>query len=389
MGVLEQTYNTAMEKPLRVLEIFNEFFGESRVDMQGFPTFAEIESRLPQNASVTRVKEFINYYSSVNDKFILVHFPHVRVTNEYGKFTDINHLYAKVIIDIYGKIMGRFLLNRSEYSVLHFTNDYMHSHISNIPIYDLTQFQMPCTGSGPINSTICSLSRDFDADLWRLFCLELDRFTQVESIAGTPYHRLEGLVAGGRRYSLPIDDFIKITSNFYPRSYGGGNTINFAQIADFTKYVIDSNILKFSYQRRQYVLAMRPTQFFLAMSDLFIKWYNKNYALGKVTKSLNDLLASNLIFRARLSNGKIVKPSNNRINYLSYIGRKVCTFKGRDITLTIPDITTEGDDDNDIMVLAPELSEYILTKIYNVINFRYGNDRQNEGDRPHKEVIFI
>ena len=33
---IEELYNTIMEKPLRVLEIFNDFFGEDRVDMQGY-----------------------------------------------------------------------------------------------------------------------------------------------------------------------------------------------------------------------------------------------------------------------------------------------------------------------------------------------------------------
>ena len=73
----------------------------------------------------------------------------------------------------------------------------MHSHISSIPFGNFTFFQSPCTGSGPINNTICSLSRDFDANLWRLFCLELSKYVEVESIAGTPYHRLEGLTRGG------------------------------------------------------------------------------------------------------------------------------------------------------------------------------------------------
>ena len=45
-----------MEKPLRILEIFNDFFGEDRVDMQGFPTYSEVASALPERSSLTAVQ---------------------------------------------------------------------------------------------------------------------------------------------------------------------------------------------------------------------------------------------------------------------------------------------------------------------------------------------
>ena len=126
MEALEETYKTVMEKPLAVLNIFNEFFGEDKVDMQGFPTLAEVESKLSQIAPIDRVRKYISNKIEGRETFILVHFPHVRITNEYDRFTDINHLYAKVPINIEGQMLSRFSLNRSEYTVKHFTNRYMH-----------------------------------------------------------------------------------------------------------------------------------------------------------------------------------------------------------------------------------------------------------------------
>ena len=41
---IEELYNSVMEKPLRILDIFNNFFGEEKVDMQGYPTMEEFKS---------------------------------------------------------------------------------------------------------------------------------------------------------------------------------------------------------------------------------------------------------------------------------------------------------------------------------------------------------
>lgn len=391
MGVLEQTYNTAMEKPLQVLEIFNEFFGENRVDMQGFPTLAEVRTTLPEESSVSSVKLFISSRIASNRGFILVHFPHVRITNEYDRFTDANHLYAKVWIDIDGRIQGRFALNRAEYTVLHFTNDYMHSHISSIPIGDFGTFQTPCTGTGPINNTICSLARDFDADLWRLFCLELDKFMQVESIAGTPYHRLEGLVTGGRGslYAVFTNLRIQETLNHRALIANGRTILTYAQLAEFIKYVIDKNILKFAYQNGCYCLAMSPTEYYIRLSNLFIKWYNRKWRRGEVHLTLPELIGFNLISSYKFVNGQIVKEQYGYVDYHQYIGARICTFKGRDVRLSISDATNESASENNLLILREDLSEYIFTKIFNVINFRYGNSRQEEGNTAGKKVFFI
>ena len=67
-----------------------------------------------------------------------------------------------------------------------------------IPKDDFTRFKSPCTGSGPINSTLATLATDYDEGIWQLFCLELDRYVRVESIEGVPYHRLESISASNR-----------------------------------------------------------------------------------------------------------------------------------------------------------------------------------------------
>ena len=120
---IEELHSLLMDKPNQVLAIFNDFFGENKVDMQGFMSVDKLKSWL----DVTPISEYAprellgmsredyNTYGrqsltdlrgevldlvlsrlcsgwmvdSIGQKkfgsgFILVHFPHVRITNEYN-----------------------------------------------------------------------------------------------------------------------------------------------------------------------------------------------------------------------------------------------------------------------------------------------------------------
>ena len=378
-----------MEKPLRILAIFNDFFGEERVDMQGFCTLDEVKQQLSSNASISAIKELIPLTG-----YILVHFPHVRITNEFDKYTDIDDLYAKVTFDINGKIIGKFMLNRATYSMLHIVNGYMHSHISTIPFNDFEEFQLPCTGTGPINNTICSLARDFDESLWNLFCLELDRYVQVESIAGTPYHRLESLSMSRRDGTYEDRVSSRVSFSLYsPTLSSYRRVLSSGKMAEFIKYVIDNKILHFTYSKTKgYIPAMGTTELYIKLSNAFIKWYNKEYAHNRVTTLLQDIIASGLLHRCLYQYGKFFRENydTSTARYMAFIGRKVCTFKGNDILLNIIDIPEEPDseENNRILILGEDFVKYILTKIFNVINFEYGRKRMAD-NTPRKKVCFI
>lgn len=387
MGVLETTYKAAIERPLCILEIFNDFFGEDKVDMQGYPSLSEVESALPQSASVADVKLFIRRWQTSRDLnfFILVHFPNVKITNENDRSVYIRHLYAKVTFDCLGKMIGRFTLNRSEYSLLHLQNNYMHSHVCDIPLRNLSQFQSPCTGSGPINNTICSLCYDFDEDLWRLFCLELDKYVHVESIAGTPYHRLEGLVERGG-YLATIGCLLH-NRNKFPSN----KTNRILLFAQFTKYLIDNGHLRFHYCDGQYKIAMSPTQAIIKISNLFIDWYNTHFNESELfSLTFADLLSEDILCNCKYSNGQLKKQlgtAGTARDYATFVGTEMFKFKGNPVVFTISEELPEVES-NDIVIVKPEYIEYILTKIINVINFRYGN-QGNKEDSSHKAVYFL
>ena len=421
---IEELYNSLMDKPLRVLGIFNDFFGEDKVDMQGYWSLDKFKSwmnivplstYIPDGAIVsmdrndwsiyetqaitdlpgdqaekvinvltnTTVKERIGN-AKFNGIFILVHFPHVRVTNEHDRFVDINHLWAKVKVMYNGTLDGGFTLNRSEYTLLHIRSHYMHSHISSIPTRDFTQFQSPCTGSGPINGTISALNRDCDEDMWNMFCLELSKYVTVESMGGRPYHYLEKL--GTSDMEVGIDRFITyLLPNYYERVLAP------SKFREFVKYFINSKKLKFNYVNGSYSIGMSLIEFIVLISNEFIKWYNDQFNKEELTAKFADLKSNGILRECIIDNGKIYydRGRNNVNSYAQYIGKKVCIFKGREITVDITDIA-EVRNENKSIILNTQTALYILTTILKVLNYRYGRDKAtHEGNQLGTEVRYL
>lgn len=421
---IEELYNSLMDKPLRVLGIFNDFFEEDKVDMQGywsldkFKSWMNIEplsTYIPNGNIVSmnmndwsmyktwsitdlpgdQVEKVVNVLTNTTVKerignakfngiFILVHFPHVRVTNEHDRFVDINHLWAKVKVSYNGTLNGGFTLNRSEYTLLHIRSHYMHSHISSIPTGDFTQFQNPCTGRGPINGTISALNRDYDEDMWNMFCLELSKYVTVESVAGVPYNYLEKL--GTNDMEVGVDRFITYLSPNYYES-----VITPDKFREFVRYFISSKKLKFNYVNGSYSIGMSLTEFIVLISNEFIKWYNDQFNKEELTAKFADLKRHDILRECIIDNGKIYydRGRNNVNNYAQYIGKKVCVFKGREITVDITDIA-EVRNENKSIILNTQTALYILNIILKVLNYRYGrNKATHESNQLGTEVRYL
>lgn len=393
-------YEDLVDKPLQVFNIFNDFFGEDNVDIQGIISEEDFKSwikeksvnfyisntwgeyagntiiELPQDKfdealsllSNRHIREIINLTSK--PVFILVHFPHVRVTNENNRYVDINHLWAKVKITYFGTILDKkFTLNRSEYPATHYISNYLHSHIARIPEEDFTAFQTPCTGDGPINSTICSLTREFDTDLWQLFCLELSKFVTVESIKGVPYKYLEKI--GTESMYTETNSFIVVTrphNNYYIRDK--------EELKDFIRYFIQGNHLKFNYKNNSYSIGISFIEYIVLISNEYIKWYNEQFNNGHISTSFEVLKKENIIQECIINNGKIYYNICSRDNFTylyDNIGKKICDFKGKVITLNITGIS-ELNNNNTSIILNPQIALFILNQILKVLNYRYGRN---------------
>ena len=420
---VRELYSLLMDKPNQVLAIFNDFFGEDKVDMQGFMDIDGLKiylSTIPiymytsqellgisendyntyKYDSLTALKgkvlnavinKLCSEYvvSNIGNRkfssgFILVHFPHVKITNEYDRSVDINHLYARVRVLYNGLINGCFTLNRSEYTYSHISNGYMHSHVNSIPISDFTQFQTPCVGTGPIRDTISSLSIEFDSNIWKLFCLELSKYVEVESITGTPYHRLENI---GSPNGIPENSIFKVVNNL---SYYGGDMESL--IKDFTSHFIKQGKLKFNYDNGSYSIGMSFTEYILVISNEFINWYNKKFNNKETAYTFDILKLYDILKECIITNNKIYY-KNSRCNvdsYKAYNGKKMCTFKGVDVLINIIDIN-EAKEENKSIILNTNIALYILSKILRVINYRYGKteQRDQEGNRISEKVRYF
>lgn len=421
-AVIEQALNTVCERvqemPLRVLQIFNDFFGERRVDMQGFSRslicsciynmtisdafkYSKKSNLLPiaewhgdcsfhialreelseetrrKIVEVITSKGFMSYIMEKVKGFILVHFPETKVTNEFGRSTIVKNIYIKVPLLPNGAEDGMFTMNRSEYTVMEMRSDYMHSHARNIPISNFREFVPCCLGSGPLGNTQAILNTGFDEDRWNIFCLEISKYVETESIAGTPYHRLENIGVSGTKLNI---GWLAYSGLYLPSHVRVEAT---QLLTNFFSYYLDNNNLIFSYRNGIYSLGTSYVDYLISISNSFIEWVNSNHA--KNPQFITSDIISKVIEECIMKGGTIYKRGRDYTGLLDrcrqYIGRKVCVFKGKPVTITITGI---GDTNNVVRLLNPRFASLLLYRILRTINYRYGRIQKDPSNSAGK-----
>ena len=370
---LVEEYNAAMERPRRVYEIFCDYFGEDKVDIQGFRTLEQYI--LNGGDSIT-----------TSNTFLLVWFPEVTVTNENDRSVNIQDLYMKVPIDVDGSMMGSPTMNRATYPLDQFLSDYMHSHTPGINKGSSTSFRSICTGSGPIRDTIGNLNGEFDEDLWQLFCSELEDFVQVESLSGGPYRRME---------EIGITDRMEEVTMKFPYVIAGGLNHNrfvnssptaeenrtYNLIADFTRYLLKEGGLPMEFANGNYSVGMSCIDCTIYLSNKFIEWYNREdnpyrRALSLEFLTMRGILRKHLIRGGKLYMSRIV---NEVMRVARYEGNRICTFKGRPVLrhIFIQEVPSE---DNLPLLLCYKIVRSIVGAIVKVVNYKYGREREEQSE---------
>lgn len=422
---VKELYDNLMYYPNKILEIFNDFFGEERVDMQGFTNFNELLWNLkymklgvffynreavigshefiassPQNKEiilslldngvlekpVLSDDNIANYFlpimtstlaQSLPKGFIIVHFPMTRVTNENDRYVDVPNLWVKVEFDMQGKGVGYFGINRSEYTIEHMQSDYMHSHVPGINWSNTKSFTVPCMGQGPIRYTVATLAVGYDEAIWKLFCLELDKYMRVESLAGTPYRYLERIGSNNTRmyegpttYAMNTIKFNRFSPRFKERD-----------LSDFVRSFVNSKLLKFNYVNGSWGIAMSYTNFTILVSNAFISWYNERYRNDNSIADYSTLLRDDIIRKGIIIGPKIkyLKIGNNSSqgrDYLSFEGKEICTFKGNTIKLHISG--GEKAEDNMSIFVNPQIVDVTARAILEIVNYKYGREERTE-----------
>lgn len=429
--IKEQVYalhDYIMEKPNQILRIFQDFFGEDKVDMQGFPSKEEFYSilsteRMGDSVSFAMLQDSTEYagmseaeqtlvdnlwstkYSNIgaitkdvtlakyflplmrealssrlfSKLFILVYFPVVKVTNEFNKSVNIRDLWVKVPFDYNGRGKGYFGMNRSYYTLDQFRSRYLHSHVASIPIHNFEKFQTPCTGTGPINDTLSTLAIRYDEAIWQLLCLEISRYVRVESISGVPHHRLENITILQGSSTTKRFSATGLRSRIRYNSVFSGSSI----LSDFIKYLLSTKKLKFSYSNGSYKLGMPYTNTVILISNEFINWYNIRYKEGFFQETLETLYNKNIVAECMVLNNKIytnLPRVNSGFPELQYSGSKICKFKGENITLVISDRDPllEGASNNRVIILNLRYIDIIVCNILRILNYGYGREENNK-----------
>lgn len=370
---LEEEYNAAMERPRRVYEIFCDYFGEDKVDMQGFRTLEQYISNGGGSITSSRI-------------FLLVWFPEVTVTNENDRSVDIQDLYMKVPISADGSMDGSPTMNRATYPLDQFLSDYMHSHSPGINKDSPTLFQRICTGSGPIQNTIGNLNGGFDEDLWQLFCSELEDFVHVESLSGVPYRRMEKIGITSRMGEVSMRFPYTVTGNLNHNRFV--NSISTEEemktynlIADFTRYLLKEGGLPMEFSNGNYSVGMSYIDCTIYLSNKFIKWYNREDNPYRRILSSEFLVTHGILGKHLIKNGKlyISLTANEAEGVRQYEGNRICTFKG---TPVLRHIFIQGvpSEDNLPLLLCNKIVRNIVKAIVKVVNYRYGREREEQSE---------
>lgn len=349
-----------MENILRIYDVFKEFFGEERVDLRIVePSIDTFTKKLPKEFIQEGVTGITRRWDVLLHPFILVYFPRVKVTNEHGNFVYITELYVKVKLAVPG-VLSTIGMNRAEYTLDQFYSDYMHSHICGIPTSNFERFETPCLGAGPIQGTSYILkSRVCTNEEWMLFCYELSKFVTVESLSGGPYRKLERITSSSGRI-----DYIG-----YRRAQ---NLPKF--ITNFVRHLILSRKLKFAYRNGSYVLGMSNAECMILVSNEFINWYNQldNAEAEQVKDIKRYYMKSGVAAKGHIYDMNMSLPLLDRVS--EHIGKRICTFKGREIKLRISGTVSEASDKS--LFLSENVISEILSVILEVINLKYGKNKQ-------------
>lgn len=381
-----------------IFQVFTDYYGEDRVDIQlnisqdnflsylsathhanlvcgGLHHSLEYCSKNVIKDLITRYKEdkttYIDRFIRINAIHvnILIYFPKITVTNEYDESIDIEEVYIRVPINTFGKMIFYFKIIRTKYSYEQYVSGYMHSHAHSGINKTSRDWRNMCLGSGPLVTTTHTLKNSYDLDIWRLFCIELDEYLKVESVAGVPYIRMNrvGNNTDLAVYIISTNDYCCKDVQYKIMSYS-------YFLKDFLKFLI-WRLCKidnyFAFRDATICLAISDEQFAIIASKYFIEYCNYR----KLDIDLNTIISDYMVLAQRDVSGILryySRANTSNYNNEPSPSMKVLTFKGQDKYVNI-DVCTNTNN-KEIYLLKPVIVSQILNYILKIVN--YGNTKE-------------
>lgn len=374
---LEQLHQSIFHSVYEVYDIFKNFFGEDKVDLQfhdteGIMVYDPIYI-IPSNIETDNLPDTDltddEYEDAVSfaerwQPYIYVWWPEVTVTNEHDRSEVIRDLYAEIKISQDGRLpleYHGFKLAKATYTRKQYLSGYVHSHVPSFSSAP-PKFQNPCLGRGPINQTIASLKTQNDSALWMLFCQELALYVTVESLAGIPYIKLETIGTSNRRtvQHSNYDNQSELPEDAH---------IDKETLKDFILYYLKNGHLSFDFYQNRFDHNMPYFDYIIDVSNAFIDWFNENGTQEQVA----SLYQRKILREVIAADGKLYYTNSlNEQRVLSLSSQKILTFKGQDITVHISDPV--NDEERTTLILDHFIAMYILYNIINVINYHYKDE---------------
>lgn len=356
-----------------VKDVFIDHYGENRVDcvflenryshFQDEKLYAAIlhyadQSLLPDLKGYTLESFYtiedpgiINRFSKALSKYLLeecfyniiVHFPEVTVTNEMDDSVDIQDLFIKITIrgnGNYFSIAGK----RSTFTKNQYDARYIHSHIYPLDKWNPHVWHNLCFGNGPISNTTEKLKSSLDENNlieWKMFCIELDLWTQVESLVGVPYVRMCKIL------SRRLDKYCLYDSILMDND-----------IKAFISYVMKSNSIPFGFSESNYFIAMDDMDFVFHITSLYNKMLEETEAHPMDNAYCDCIIDKDQLWCL----------SNDRIDVSIKDGMKILDFKGQPVYLKFVEST---DNAATFKILKPCIVQAIAGVITMTVNQLY------------------
>lgn len=328
------------------------------------------------------LKRWVRYNSPNSDYnafSITIKFPEVTVTNEYDKSVVIQDLFVRVPVTLSGKTYEKFSMTRTTYPVDQWLSGYSHSHLPGINL----GFIAPCTGTGPVNNTIRTLKSRYDIQVWGLYSFEISKYITVESIAGTPYRRLENIGSNNNN----IIDLSSLKYKGKVRSYS--MTYTATQMKEFIRGFLKSGNIKFAFRNGNFTIGEDLLDIWIRMSNAFIEWHNAKFKSGENNLPKAILIGSGVIGKYIVANGKAYNANVSSMfeRLQSDEGMSLFTFKGETQRLHFIDTISNI---NETILIDIQLVYYALTRALEIINYRYGREKaREEGVSADSRTLYV
>ena len=395
-----EDYLFSQDKINEIFQIFKDFYGEDKVDIQlntplercisllsdmslsnftlnseHFISLRNCTKDKLKNLTIEYKKDkdtYIKKFVAVNyiSVYIIVYFPKITVTNEYDESIDIEEVYIRVPINLNGRMDSSFEIIRTKYPYDQYESGYMHSHAHSGISKTSRDWRSMCLGSGPLVTTTHTLRNGYDLDIWRLFCIELDEYLKVESVAGVPYIRMNRVGNNDNLYNY------NITNNGYYNIQYIIHTCSYL-FKDFLKFFIQkicSNDCYFSFRDKDIHLAISNEQFAIVISKYFIEYCNYRNEYNEI--DIDSIISRFMVKVQRNVSGTLkyfIQPNSSNYTNESSSDTKALTFKGQDKYVEI-DVKVETPQNKEIYLLNPDLVSQVLNYLLKVIN--YGNTEE-------------